>query len=94
MTLNPLRRVAIGCVLFILLRRIDVLKFLLRVQSKKAKKNAAWYKKLRSAESFDDNLREQSAYQQRSLRNDNPNKWKHLARWFFLLKDTLKEELN
>ena len=41
-------------------------------QSEKVKKNAAWYKKLRSAESFDDNLREQSAYQQRSLKINNP----------------------
>ena len=58
-------------------------------QSEKVKKNAAWYKKFRSAESFDDNLREQSAYQQRSLKNNNPNKWKHLAKWYGMVETSI-----
>ena len=51
------------------LKKDRCLKVSFKDQPAKAKKNAAWYKKLRSAESFDDNLREQSAYQQRSLKN-------------------------
>jgi hypothetical protein len=43
--------------------------------------NAPWYKKLRSEQSFDDNFREESAYQQRAVK-ENPQKiWRHLARW-------------
>ena len=71
------------------LKKDRCLKVSFEGQSKKAKKNAAWYKKLRSAESFDDNLREQSAYQQRSLRKDNPNKWKHLARWHGMIETSI-----
>ena len=44
--------------------------------------NAPWYKKFRSDQSFDDNYREESAYQQRAI-NENPHKiWKHLAKWY------------
>ena len=71
------------------LKKDRCLKVSFKGQSEKVKKNAAWYKKLRSAESFDDNLREQSAYQQRSLKNNNPNKWKHLARWYGMVETSI-----
>ena len=49
---------------------------------KKMRSNAPWYKKLRSKRSFDDNYREESAYQQRAIK-ENPQKiWKHLAKWY------------
>ena len=49
---------------------------------KKMRSNAPWYKKLRSERSFDDNFREVSAYQQRSIK-ENPQKiWRHLAKWY------------
>ena len=49
---------------------------------KKMRSNAPWYKKLRSERSFDDNFREESAYQQRAIK-ENPQKiWKHLAKWY------------
>lgn len=48
---------------------------------KKIRSNAPWYKKLRSEKSFDDNFREERAYQQRAIK-ENPQKiWRHLARW-------------
>ena len=71
------------------LKKDRCLKVSFEGQSEKVKKNAAWYKKLRSAESFDDNLREQSAYQQRSLKKNNPNKWKHLARWYGMVETSI-----
>ena len=43
--------------------------------------NAPWYKKLRAKESFDDNLREQEAYNQKALQKDDPDVWTHLAKW-------------
>ena len=48
----------------------------------KIKKNKSWYKRFRSLESFDDNLREQKAYNQRALKKDDPDLWKHLAKWY------------
>ena len=39
-------------------------------------KNKPWYKKLRSKDSFDDNLREQEAYKQKALTVNNPEVWK------------------
>ena len=49
---------------------------------KKMRLNAPWYKKLRSERSFDDNYREESAYQQRAIK-ENPQKiWRHLAKWY------------
>ena len=49
---------------------------------KKMRSNAPWYKKLRSEKSFDDNYREESAYQQRAIK-ENPQKiWRHLAKWY------------
>ena len=48
---------------------------------KKMYRNAPWYKKLRSEKSFDDNFREESAYQQKAIK-ENPQKiWNHLAKW-------------
>ena len=35
---------------------------------KKIKKNKPWYKKFRSLESFDDNLRERDGYNQKALK--------------------------
>ena len=52
-------------------------------------KNNPWYKKLRSAESFDDNLRERDAYNQKALRNDNSETWKHLAKWYGMVETTI-----
>ena len=65
------------------------LKVSLEEQSKKVKQNAPWYKKLRSEKSFDDNLREQKAYDQRALRKDNSEKWKHLAKWYGMVKTSI-----
>ena len=49
---------------------------------KKMRSNAPWYKKLRSERSFDDNYREEGAYQQRAIK-ENPQKiWRHLAKWY------------
>ena len=49
---------------------------------KEKRSNAPWYKKLRSERSFDDNYREESAYQQRAIK-ENPQKiWRHLAKWY------------
>ena len=65
------------------------LKVSLEEQSKKVKQNAPWYKKLRSEKSFDDNLRERKAYDQRALRKDNSDKWKHLAKWYGMVETSI-----
>ena len=44
--------------------------------------NAPWYKKIRTKKSFDDNYREQSAYQQRAIKEYPQKIWKHLAKWY------------
>ena len=49
--------------------------------AEKIKKNKPWYKKLRSNDSFDDNLREQAAYNQKALKTENQDLWVHLAKW-------------
>ena len=46
------------------------------------KKNKSWYKRLRSIKSFDDNLREQQAYNQKALTKGDPGIWSHLAKWY------------
>ena len=46
------------------------------------KKNKPWYKRVRSLESFDDNLREENAYQQKAIINGDANIWDHLAKWY------------
>ena len=48
----------------------------------KIKKNKPWYKKFRSLESFDDNLRERDGYNQKALKKNDPEVWKHLAIWY------------
>jgi len=48
----------------------------------KIKKNKPWYKRVRSLESFDDNLREENAYQQKAITNGDSNIWDHLAKWY------------
>ena len=48
----------------------------------KIKKNKPWYKKLRSNDSFDDNLREQDAYNQKALKDENQDLWMHLAKLY------------
>ena len=48
----------------------------------KIKKNRSWYKKFRSLESFNDNLREQEAYSQQALKKNDPDLWTHLAKWY------------
>ena len=52
-------------------------------------KNKPWYKKLRSKDSFDDNLREQEAYKQKALTVNNPEVWKHLAKWYGMVETSL-----
>jgi hypothetical protein len=48
----------------------------------KIKKDKVWYKKFRSNESFDDNLREQLAYKQKAITSPIDNSiWDHLAKW-------------
>ena len=49
---------------------------------KKMRSNAPWYKKLRSENSFDDNYREERAYQQRAIKKNPQKIWKHLAKWY------------
>ena len=49
---------------------------------KKMRSNAPWYKKLRSEKSFDDNYREERAYQQRAIKKNPQKIWKHLAKWY------------
>ena len=56
---------------------------------KKIRKNKPWYKKLRSLESFDDNLREEEAYNQKALKSDDPNTWKHLAQWYGITETSI-----
>ena len=65
------------------------LKVTIQNQSKKAKQDAPWYKKFRNESTFDDNIREQKAYAQRALKKDNPEKWKHLARWHGMVETSL-----
>ena len=52
-------------------------------------KNKPWYKKLRSKDSFDDNLREQEAYKQKAITANNPEVWKHLAKWYGMVETSL-----
>ena len=55
----------------------------------KIKRGKPWYKQLRSSESFDDNLREQKAYNQKALKSDNPKIWNHLARWYGMVETNI-----
>ena len=65
------------------------LKVTIQDKSKIAKEKAPWYKKFRSESTFDDNIREQKAYAQRALKKDNPEKWKHLARWHGMVETSI-----
>ena len=58
-------------------------------QPSKIKNNKSWYKRFRSIESFDDNLREQKAYDQKALKKDDPNLWLHLARWYGMTETSI-----
>ena len=40
-------------------------------------------------ESFDDNLREQKAYDQKALKKDDPYLWLHLARWYRMTETSI-----
>ena len=55
----------------------------------KIDKTRPWYKKARALESFDDNLREKEGYEQRALKTNNSNIWKHLAKWYGLKETNL-----
>ena len=65
------------------------LKVTIKDRSKMVKQNAPWYKKFRRQTTFDDNIREQKAYAQRALKKDNPDKWKHLARWYGMVETSI-----
>jgi len=47
----------------------------------KLKKIAPWYKKYRSFDSFDDNKREELAYNQKAISKNESIVWDHLVRW-------------
>ena len=55
----------------------------------KIKNNKSWYKRFRSIESFDDNLREQKAYDQKALKKNDPYLWLHLARWYGMTETSI-----
>ena len=56
----------------------------------KIKKEKVWYKKFRSNESFDDNLREQLAYKQKAITSPLDNSiWDHLAKWNSMVDTSL-----
>ena len=58
--------------------------------TKKIKKNTVWYKKFRSLESFDDNLREESGYRQKAISSPlDSSVWDHLARWYGMVDTDL-----
>ena len=55
-----------------------------------AKKNAAWYKKFKPKSYFDDNLREERAYQQNALNASHESSvWNHLAKWYGMIETNL-----
>ena len=47
----------------------------------KLKAKAPWYKKYRSLDSFDDNKREELAYNQKAISKNESIAWDHLVRW-------------
>ena len=54
------------------------------------KKSVPWYKRYKSDNYFDDNLREEKAYNQRALNNsDDLSVWDHLARWHGMVETNL-----
>ena len=53
-------------------------------------KNSAWYKRLGSSDSLDDNLRERNAYNQKAIRSPiNSSIWDHLAMWYGMVETNL-----
>ena len=53
-------------------------------------KNSAWYKRLGSSDSLDDNLRERNAYNQKAIRSPiNSSIWDHLAIWYGMVETNL-----
>ena len=52
-------------------------------------KSKPWYKKFRSKDSFDDNLREQEAYKQKALLANNSEVWKHIAKWYGMVETSI-----
>ena len=54
------------------------------------KKRVPWYKKFKSDNYFDDNLREERAYSQKALKDSNDlSVWDHLARWYGMVETNL-----
>ena len=54
------------------------------------KKNVPWYKRYKADNYFDDNLREEKAYNQRALNNsDDSSVWDHLAKWHGMVETNL-----
>ena len=54
------------------------------------KKRVPWYKKFKSDNYFDDNLREERAYSQKALKDCNDlSVWDHLARWHGMVETNL-----
>ena len=54
------------------------------------KKRVPWYKKFKSDNYFDDNLREERAYSQKALKDSNDlSVWDHLARWHGMVETNL-----
>ena len=55
-----------------------------------AKRNVAWYKKFQPKSHFDDNLREERAYQQNALKVSHESSvWNHLAKWYGMIQTNL-----
>lgn len=54
------------------------------------KQRVPWYKKFKSDNYFDDNLREERAYSQKALKDCNDlSVWDHLARWHGMVETNL-----
>ena len=54
------------------------------------KKRVPWYKRFKSDNYFDDNLREERAYSQKALKDSNDlSVWDHLARWHGMVETNL-----
>lgn len=58
-----------------------------RVEQLRAR--ASWYKRLRSARYFDDNLREADAHNQPAITSGRETVWQHLSRWYGLVDTSL-----
>ena len=66
------------------------LKVLHKGLQEELKKRVPWYKKFKSDNYFDDNLREERAYSQKALKDSNDlSVWDHLARWHGMVETNL-----